>query len=172
MKPLSLLTILITITVAFTSFNKVEEWVTFNSKEGKFSVLLPSDPKTTTEKETEGPGAPYSVNMFISQSDKEIYLVGYVDYAPDFEFEEMAELNANRDNFVKAVGGEIIETKNVKLDSNNGIFFTAKTSANGYLWTSYVYLVGKRPYQLVLGSPEGKPSPHETKFFSSFKLTP
>ena len=157
-------------TVLF-SFTTIE-WITFSPKSKDFQVSLPSNPEEATQKQEEGLGAPYTVQMYTAKDvpNATVYLVGYVDYAPNFTFDKKKESEANMNNFVTSVGGELIESKEVEFAGYNGIFFRAKTAANGYLWTSYVIIVGNRPYQLIIGSPKGIASPNEAKFFESFKI--
>jgi hypothetical protein len=159
------------ILAALTSFTTAE-WITFTSKEGKFTVLLPNEPETKEEEGgVAGTASGFSTTLYLSIDNKTMYIVGYVDYDPSNEIDTKVELDANRDNFVNAVGGKLLESKEVNFLGHKGILFTALTENNNYLYTSYVFIVGRRPYQLVIGSPEGKPSPDEKKFFNSFKLS-
>ena len=168
MKKIFLALLTLTALVSFTT----AEWITFTSKEGKFTVLLPNEPETKEEEGGEaGTPSGFATTLYLSKDVRTLYIVGYVDYDPANKFDNKVELDANRDNFVTAVGGKLLESKEVKFLGHNGILFTALAESNNYLYTSYVFIVGRRPYQLVIGSPEGKPSPDEKKFFNSFKLS-
>ena len=92
-----------------------------------------------------------------------------MDYDSSFQFNEKAELLANRDNFVKALNAEVYETKDISYNGYAGIDFTA--GVNGIFINSRVYIIGKRPYQLVAISKTGKSSADLEKFYTSFKLT-
>lgn len=168
MKKISLL-LISGLFLSLTSFI-AEEWVAYTSEAGKFSILLPEKPKESAETVTEGTGSPYTTHLFISRNKKDVYLVGYVDYNPDFNFGNKSELEANRDNFLPGVDATLLESKFLKIEDHDAIEFTAKGNHNNTLWTAKVLIVGKRPYMLVIGSPDGKPSTDQEKFFSSFKL--
>lgn len=99
-----------------------------------------------------------------------MFVVGWVDYDPRFNFERQAELEANRDNFVKNLNATLLETRNLKIDGFQAIEFSAETEDR--IFRSRVYLVGRRPYQIIIGSPKNlDDSVKVNKFFNSFKVT-
>jgi hypothetical protein len=146
-------------------------WETFISEPGSFSVLMPGKPEVNESKQ-DSPNGPYTVHLFTARADRRIYLVGWVDYDPSFRFDTQKELEANRDKFVSAVKAQLTgTTKPIKLGPHPGIEFTAETEQ--VLFRSRVYVVGRRPYQLIAVRGKGTPEPpEEAKFFSSFAVTP
>ena len=54
--------------------------------------------KTDTVNSAHGP---YTTHLFVVKDTTSVYLIGWVDYDPAFNFNRQAELEANRDNFVK-----------------------------------------------------------------------
>ena len=144
-------------------------WVKFTSPEGHFSVLMPEIPqdKAETVDSTHGP---YTTHLFIVKDTTSVYLIGWVDYDPSFNFNRQAELEANRDNFVKGISATLINTRPAVVDGYSGLEFTAETGDR--VFKSRVFLVGRRPYQLVIGSPKGFDDTAITdRFFSSFKVS-
>jgi hypothetical protein len=100
-----------------------------------------------------------------------VYLIGWVDYDPSFNFNRQAELEANRDNFVKGINAKLITTRPTMIDGYSAIEFTAETDDR--VFKSRVYMVGRRPYQIVIGSPKGQDdSVNVNRFFNSFKVSP
>ena len=98
-------------------------------------------------------------------------MVGWVDYDPSFNFNRLAELEANRDNFVDGVKATLLETRSATLYGYQGIEFTAENANR--VFKSRVVVVGRRPYQIVIGSPrEMDDSVSIKRFFDSFKVTP
>ena len=169
---------LITLTIAFsleaqehTKTPRVappDGWVTFNSEPGRFSVLMPELPtdKTDTVQSDHGP---YTTHLFIVKGGKSVYLIGWVDYNPGFKFNSHSELDANRDNFIKGINATLVNSRAVTVDGYQCLEFTAETSETTY--KSRVYIVGRRPYQLVAGTVKGlEDSDNVTKFFDSFKV--
>jgi hypothetical protein len=145
-------------------------WAHFNTVGGRFSVLMPEIPEEKVET-TPSDHGPYTTHLFIVRDDKNVYLIGWVDYDPSFNFNRQAELEANRDNFVKGVKATLTSTRALNLDGYSAIEFTADTDNRTF--KSRVYLVGRRPYQIVIGYPKGDEDVEMTKrFFNSFKVLP
>ena len=161
--------LLFAVTLA-AGFQDAGEWIKFESTPGLFSVLMPAQP--TEEKETqESPYGPYTTNLFQSKSKDEVYIAAWVDYDPKYKFDVQKELEANRDNFVKAVKGTVGSTTSITLKGNPGIEFDG--TAPNFSFKSRVYIVGRRPYMLIVLFPAGaEGSPNINKFISSFELLP
>lgn len=146
------------------------DWVKFSPAGSHFTILMPSEPKENkkTEESTSGP---YTTTLYTAITpEREIYLVGWVDYDPKFKFGVQAELEANRDNFVKSVKATLLSTTPIKLGTHPGIEFKAEIPGRADI-VSRVYVVGRRPYQLITVTPLGRDaSASRTRFFSSFQL--
>jgi len=144
-------------------------WVKFTSPEGHFSVLMPETPQDKSETVDSAHG-PYTTHLFIVRDTTSVYLIGWVDYDPSFNFNRQAELEANRDNFVKGISATLVSTRPTVVDGYSGLDFTAETADR--IFKSRVFLVGRRPYQIVIGSPKGFDDTALTdRFFSSFKVS-
>jgi hypothetical protein len=143
-------------------------WVKFTSDEGLFSVLMPETPTDKTETSDSSHG-PYTTHLFIVRDTTSVYLIGYVDYDPSFNFNRQAELEANRDNFVKGITATLVSTHPTIIDGYSALEFTAETADRTF--KSRVLMVGRRPYQIVIGSPKGMDdSALVNRFFNSFKV--
>ena len=144
-------------------------WVRFNSPEGRFTVLMPETPtdKQNVEQSEHGP---YTTHLFIVRDPQSVYLIGWVDYDPTFNFNRTLELEANRDNFVKGISATLLTTRNTEIDGYPALEFTCETTDRTF--KSRVYMVGRRPYQIVIGSPKGvDDSVSLNRFFNSFKIS-
>jgi hypothetical protein len=146
-----------------------EGWVNFDSAEGHFSVLIPEIPQDKTET-TDSAHGPYTTHLFITHDGNNlVYLIGWVDYDPSFNFNRQAELEANRDNFVKGITATLINSQSLTLMGFSAIEF--KAEKDDRIFWSRVYMVGRRPYQIVVGYPKGENIPSDaTKFLNSFKV--
>jgi hypothetical protein len=145
-------------------------WVRFNSVSGRFSVLMPSIPEDKAET-TESDHGPYTTHLFVVRDEVNVFLIGWVDYDPTFNFNRQAELEANRDNFVKGIKATLTSTRAMVIDGYSVIEFTADTTDRTF--KSRVYMVGRRPYQIVIGYPKGEEDIELTnRFFNSFKVMP
>ena len=145
-------------------------WIRFNSVPGRFSVLVPSTPEDKAETTPSDHGA-YTTHLFIVKDDINVFLIGWVDYDPSFNFNRQAELEANRDNFVNGVKATLTSTRAMEIDGYPAIEFTADTDDRTF--KSRVYMVGRRPYQIVIGYPKGNDQLAPVgRFFNSFKVSP
>jgi hypothetical protein len=146
------------------------DWVKFSPAGSPFNVLMPAQPKEE-KKISDSPNGPYTTYLYsVVSPEREIYLVGWVDYDPKFKFGVQAELEANRDNFVKSVKATLLSTTPVKLGTHPGIEFKAELPGRADI-VSRVYIVGRRPYQLIAVTPAGRDaSANLGRFFSSFQL--
>ncbi|HKR13770.1 MAG TPA: hypothetical protein VJT15_17020 [Pyrinomonadaceae bacterium] len=145
-------------------------WVKYTSDLGAFSVLMPVMPEEKTET-TPSDHGPYTTHLFIARDTNNVYLIGWVDYDKSFNFNKRSELVANRDNFIKGINATLLGSQNVTLDGYDAIEFTAETQ--GRIFRSRVYMVGRRPYQIVIGYPKDNTNPTVVnRFFNSFKVRP
>ena len=145
-------------------------WVRYNSESGRFSVLMPETPEEKTDT-TQSDHGPYTTHLFVVRDTKNVYLIGWVDYDPSFNFNRQAELEANRDNFVKGINATLTSTRALNLDGYSALEFSAETPDRTF--KSRVYMVGRRPYQIVIGTPKDEPDAVSTnRFFNSFKVSP
>jgi hypothetical protein len=143
-------------------------WVKFTSELGLFSVLMPALPEEKTET-TQSDHGPYTTHLFISKDTTNVYLIGWVDYDPGFNFNRRSELMANRDNFIKGIKATLLSSQTLRLDGYDAIEFTAETADR--IFRSRVYMVGRRPYQIVIGYPKDVNDPAVVnRFFNSFKV--
>lgn len=143
-------------------------WVRFTSALGRFTVLMPQTPTDKAET-TKSEHGPYTTHLFIVKDVSSVYLIGWVDYDPSFNFNKQAELEANRDNFVKGIKATLLTSSPTTIDGYQAIEFVAETTDR--VFKSRVYMVGRRPYQIVIGSPKGQDDSVQTsRFFNSFKI--
>ena len=145
-------------------------WAKFTSDEGRFSVVIPGTPEDTV-KTTPSDHGPYTTHLYVLRNDRNVFLIAYVDYDPSFNFNRQMELEMNRDNFIKGLGATLLTTRSLRIDGYSVLEFTAEGPQK--VFTSRVYMVGRRPYQIVIGSPKGvDDSVTINRFFNSFKIVP
>ena len=144
-------------------------WTQFSSETGRFSVLMPLIPEEKTETVNSAHG-PYTTHLFVVKDTTSVYLIGWVDYDPSFNFNRQAELEANRDNFVKGISATLVNSRATVIDGYSAIEFSAETADR--IFKSRVFMVGRRPYQIVIGSPKNiDDTANVERFFNSFKVS-
>lgn len=165
----------IVLTYALTfGFQRSTPWEPFNSPEGKFSVLMPSEPELQTRDiHAENGDAKYyrysainGVGLF-----SVMYFVHPVEAKDDAEREARLELMCN--GIIKNLDGKVIFDRKVKLYGYPGREFIIKKTEDGeenvYQWK--VFAVNNRLYQLaVTTDAKDSESTDVAKFFNSFAL--
>ena len=157
---------------------QTREWVEFAPPGGNCFVKLPTKPADKAETVDSDHGK-YTTHLFRSQSDVATYILGWVDYAPDYHPGKLAELEANRDNLLKNTESKLISNRKITLNQNEGarklslvhpgIEFTAESTSQTF--KARVYMVGDRPYMLVATWAKLNDEPSGVAlFFSSFRL--
>lgn len=107
----------------------------------------------------------------ILRNPKNVFLLGWVDYDPNFNFTRHSEMEMNRDEFVQGIRAKLINSRTLTIDGYRVLEFTAETVEK--IYKSRVYIIGRRPYQIVIGSPRGEDdSVNVNRFFNSFKISP
>ena len=131
-------------------------WIAFNSADTTASFRAPCQTKAS---KTVGPpenGNPAHTDyVFLCQTpDEEMYLFGFTDYEAGYKFNDEAEMRANRDNLLKGLTGTTLLTSNpITYQGIRGIEFTANWMTQNRLVTSRVFVIGARPYMLVIATP-------------------
>ena len=146
------------------------DWAKFTSDQGRFSVLMPGVPEDKVET-TPSDHGPYTTHLYVLRNQRNVFLIGYVDYDPSFNFNRQAEMEMNRDNFIKGINATLLTTKSLTIDGYQVLEFTAEGQQR--IFRSRVYMVGRRPYQIVIGYPKGvDETANINRFFNSFKVSP
>lgn len=126
---------------------------------------IPTDKTETTPSEH----GPYTTHLFLIKDKENVYLIGWVDYDPSFNFNRQSELAANRDNFVKGIKATLVSTRPLTIDGYQALEFVCETAER--IFKSRVLMVGRRPYQIVIGYPKDQEDALSTdRFFNSFKV--
>jgi hypothetical protein len=137
-------------------------WQSFRSQEGRFSVQLPEQPVMNSEKA----GTPQATHFFRVAQPESFYGISYLD-APTTEDTKIF-LREMPKQLVKAIEGKITKEKDISLQQNPGKAFDFTTGQPGAKarGSGRIYAVGKRVY-LLFGV--GK-DPDLKQFLNSFNL--
>jgi hypothetical protein len=150
------------------------DWIKYNSPEGRYSVLLPAEPKISSQEAAASTGEKFTQYMAASEDSIAVYMVGYFDVAPNMTF----SFEKARDGFISAVKGTLLSEKVISLDGYPGR--EANVTANGgsgaeYLILVRFYQVEKRIYVIqfiVAKSADAAISAGKSaKYFNSFQVT-
>jgi len=168
-----------------SAFQEAEPWRNFNSPEGKFSVLLPTEPKVEVQDVDSAVGK-LTLYSYASSSKAAYLMVSYGDYPTEPADAANAErvLDEVLGGVLKSIAGEKLSGDKIVLKgrANSGATpidypgreFTAKKIVEGseVIFSWKIYLVGRRLYQLAaVTNKADATSPDVAKFLTSFQVT-
>ena len=97
------------ISSALVSAQTHDEWIRYDSKEGRYSVLLPSQPTVGSQEATSSSGNKFTQYKAFVAGANVVYMIGYFDYSPPTTF----TLAKGRDGMVNAVKGTLVSERSV-----------------------------------------------------------
>jgi hypothetical protein len=148
-------------------------WINYNSAEGRYSVVLPSQPEIGTQESATADGVKLIQYKATVVKDNAVFMVGYFDHIPGTTF----SFDKARDGLVSAVKGTLLSESTISLGSSPGreIKVVAKSEQGAeHLLHARFFDVDKRVYVLqyvILKSENSNTTPaNAAKYFDSFKV--
>ncbi len=156
------------------SIQTPQEWIRYNSAEGRYSVLLPSQPEPGTQESATAEGTKFTQYKATLIEGDAVFLVGYFDHVPGTVF----SLDKARDGMVEALKGTLISESSVSLGGSPGrdLKVVAKSEeGTEFLLRARFYDVDKRVYVLQFIIPKAEDdsaaAAKSVRFFDSFQVT-
>jgi hypothetical protein len=150
------------------------EWVKYTSDDGRYSALIPQQPKLSSQEATAPGGEKFTQYMAQTNDTESLYMVGYFDYTPNMIF----SLDKARDGVLEATKGTLLKEEPISLGGNAGRELMVATKSGDFdlLIRIRFYEIGRRVYVLQHIFQKASESPQITaksaRFFDSFKPTP
>lgn len=142
-------------------------WIRYSSAKGRFSILMPTQPKVQ-EQPVDTDGGKLINHVFLSQSGTAAFAISYADY-PQNNADPQKVLDDVRQGAITGIKGTFISGKNITHKGFHGREFQASTQ--GALYTSRIFIVNNRLYQMVVVAPIGQLTAADiNKFLTSFDL--
>ncbi len=167
------------------SIPKPDEWIKYNSHEGRYTVSLPAQPNLSTQEATTPDGQKLHQSLAsVTEAGDVAFVTGYFD----LDVGKIFSADAARDGMVKQINGTLINETAISLGNHpgRGIKVLAKApagaSAEGekppetvdYIVHARFYEVDKRIYILQVIFPKSLESEatnaRATKYFDSFQV--
>ena len=143
------------------------EWISYSSATGRFAVLTPVEPRVT-EQGLEVGGVKVLNNVFLALTQFAVFSVSYADFPPKTS-KSKSLLDNVRKGVINGIKGTLISSSNISYKGHSGREFQA--SSDSGLYTSRIFLVNARLYQLVVVAVPGKVSAEDVhRFLNSFDL--
>lgn len=152
------------------------EWTKLEPTEGRFRAFLPTKAEPTVSEVNSASGK-IPVYTFASSNNTGSFMLSYADYpnAASNPAHEQSVLDGVRDGVLKGTEGTLISESKLTLNGYPGREMKATRMVDGteMIFSWRLFLVGKRLYQLAVGSSKAdSESPDIKKFFASFELKP
>ncbi len=148
------------------------DWITYNSAEGRYNVLLPAQPKLSTQESTTADGQKFLQYMASVQQSDAMYLVGYFDHMPGTIF----SADRARDSMAEAVKGTVVSERTISLNGYPGreLKVAAKLNTSDYILLVKFWNSESRVYVLQVVYPRSSESEalntRAAKYFDSFQI--
>jgi hypothetical protein len=163
--------LLLVISVAAFGYQAVSQWTKYTSTEGRYSVLLPSEPQLKSQEETAPDGGKIEQHLaFATDSAGAGYMVAYFETGDrSFSFDKA------RDGAISRVNGTLISERDIKLHEYPGREVKLFGAAGGedFFFVVRFYRVEKRVFviQFIVPKSAGQELPDKAiKFFDSFQM--
>lgn len=141
-------------------------WTKYSDAPGRFSVLMPVHPEKS-EHPVESEGGKLTHNIFMAKTAVGAFALSYADYTNTSDPQKVLE--RVRDGAINGIKGKLVSSKTVTHKGFPGLEFEA--SLEGALYTSRIYLVKARLYQMVVVAGQGNVSSMEiNRYLTSFDL--
>jgi hypothetical protein len=164
--------LLLMIATLANGFQTTTEWVKYTSVEGRYSALVPKQPKLKTQEATAAAGEKLTQYLAQAMDSDSLYSVNYFDTLPGMLF----SLDKGRDGAVASVKGILLSSEAISLGGSPGLEFktSLKSADQDFLAVTRIYNFGGRIYflqHLFLKSTGSSAMAAKTvKFFDSFKV--
>ena len=160
------------ISSALVSAQTHDEWIRYDSKEGRYSVLLPSQPTVNSQEATSASGNKFTQCKATVTGANVAYMIGYFDYSPPTTF----TLAKGRDGMVNAVKGTLVSERSISLVGVPGleIHVAAKDEAGSeFVIFARFYDIDHRVYVvqfITTKAGEATADMKANKYFDSFQV--
>lgn len=152
--------------VATSSAAPTSDWVSHSDAPGRFSISMPAKP-VKSEQPVDTDSGKLINTLFLAQTSTGAFLISYVDHAVNEDPQKVLE--RVRDGAVRGIKGTLLSSINITHKGYPGFEFAASVAESVY--TSRIFLVNDRLYQIVVVAPPGtKASTDINRYMASFDL--
>jgi hypothetical protein len=145
-------------------------WTEYRPPEGRYYVLMPGAPQTSTEPVPIAGGQTVQMYQAIVETPNAAYLATYVDYPPEMVRGSSPDTLLDNVRNGSAKGHTLRGEKRLTIAQNKGREYVIARS-NGVILVTRSFLVGNRLYQIIAaGTPGVEQNPDTAKFLESFRL--
>lgn len=156
-----------------SSFQGSGEWIKYNSPKGRYSVLVPGEPRLSRQEVLTSNGKKVTQYRATASESNFAVFVGYYDYSSAMTY----SLNHARDNIIASLG-TLLSQSEIGLDGHPGLemnISAKRPDSIEFLVRVRIYEVDRRVYvlQFIIPRSEDNAISAETatRYFASFRIT-
>jgi hypothetical protein len=153
------------------AIQRSDDWIKYNSKEGRYNVLLPGQPILDSQEATSANGEKFTQYQATVSSGKTIYMIGYFDYPPSTVF----AFDTARDRMMDGVKATLLSERSISLGGAPGreIKLLTKILDEDYVVIARFYDANQRVYVIQFIAPKSDETGLDervARYFDSFQL--
>jgi len=164
----------LTLVSVASATQRVDDWVTFNSPEGRFSLQFPKTPASDI-RDVDAGAEKVTRYEYTATSSTITYMASFADYSrvPDIN-EQQIVFDRLRDSLTVKLEARVVSETKISTNGNPGREFLMSKTPEGsaeivYHWRAYI--VGRRLYQVAASYyKRDSKSPELSKYFDSFQV--
>lgn len=154
-----------------------DDWITFTSDEGGFTLRLPAQPKEQRRPIENEAGSTTAI-MYITEVGNTAFGAGFSDFPESAANTDPGMVLAGaRDGAAKKVNGTVVDEKAIEINGHPGMEVkvnipAAASMPGGATYRARLYLVNNRLYQVIyVALKKDEVADEYQKLFASFQLT-
>lgn len=144
------------------------DWHTFTDPTGRFSFLVPAEPKHQTQKDESHAEGPIVTDTYVANTQSNAFIAGLTQYPPSVPLDDQQELTADRDNFNKEVNGTVVSEERRQYGAFPAVEFKSKSEQANF--HALMVKADHRVYCAVTVFKTADEPVECTRFISSLKL--
>jgi len=153
---------------------RADDWVTFGSPDGRFSIQFPKTP-TSDVRDVDAGSERVTRHEYTATSSAITYMASFADYSrvPDAN-EQQIVFDRLRDSVAGKLEAKVFSETKISINGNPGREFLMSKTPEGsaeiiYHWRAYI--VGSRLYQVAASYyKRDSRSPELSKYFDSIRI--
>lgn len=153
-----------------TAGAQAQLWTEYRPQGGRYLVLMPGTPDTSTEPVPITGGRTVQMFQAVSETQNVAYMSTYVDYPPELVSRSSPDKVLDNVRNGSAKGHTLRSEKRLTIARNSGREYVI-VRTNGIILVTRSFLVGNRLYQIIAAGHTGvEQHPDTAKFLGSFRL--
>ena len=151
------------------TMTQAQKWTKVKSKEGKFEMEFPAEPKLEKKEKDDSKTFQYQLTH-----NEVIYMASAVVHSTKLDVEGLSKetlAESSLDAFAKVMGGKILKKGDFKIGKNKGKSCSIENKDKGFLCYYRCIIIGQIQYQfIIMNAPSADDIESRDQYFNSIKI--